>query len=94
MMVAQTIDTMLSHPDPLPNEAREPLEQAEQMNEAELIDILRNPAVVKTADGHYDDDAPAIWAWFAHGTDTGMTPFYSLADVRRAAGQVTKPEAA
>jgi hypothetical protein len=29
MMVAQTVDTMLSHPDPLPSESAEPPDQAD-----------------------------------------------------------------
>jgi hypothetical protein len=35
MMVAQTIDTMLSHPDPLPSEQMEQGEMGEQMEFAE-----------------------------------------------------------
>lgn len=50
-----------------------------RMGEA-LLDILRNPAVLKTPDG-YDDDTGTKWAWFAHGNDTSMEPFYSRAQV-------------
>jgi hypothetical protein len=47
-------------------------------------DILRNPSVLKTPGGDdYTHDTAAKWAWFAHGFDTGMKPFYSLAQVRQ-----------
>jgi hypothetical protein len=54
------------------------------MNER-IEEILRNPAVLKTPEGdEYTDETPAKWAWFAHGFDTGMEPFYSIDQLREA----------
>jgi hypothetical protein len=50
----------------------------------QIEEILRNPSVVKTAEGDYTDEAPVKWAWFAHGYDTGMEPFYSIEQLRAA----------
>jgi hypothetical protein len=58
------------------------------MNE-QIEEILRNPAVLKAADSEdYTDEAPAKWAWFAHGYDTGMVPFYSIEQLREAVRSV------
>jgi hypothetical protein len=53
------------------------------MNE-KVEEILRNPAVVKMPEGGYTDDSAHKWAWFAHGYDTGMEPFYSIEQLREA----------
>lgn len=45
---------------------------------------LPEPALLKTLDGEYTDEAPYKWAWFAHGHDTGMTPYFTLEQVRAA----------
>jgi hypothetical protein len=50
-----------------------------------IEELLRNPSVLKTAEGdEYTDDTAAKWAWFAHGYDTGMEPFYSIDQLREA----------
>lgn len=39
---------------------------------------LPEPELLKLPGGDgYDDAAPVKWAWFAHGYDTGMEPFFS-----------------
>jgi hypothetical protein len=40
---------------------------------------LPEPSLLKLPDDGegYSDEAPYIWAWFAHGYDTGMTPYFS-----------------
>lgn len=43
---------------------------------------LPEPALLKTLDGEYTDEAPCKWAWFAHGHDTGMTPYFTIEQVR------------
>lgn len=51
----------------------------------QIEQILRNPSVLKTPEGdEYTDDTSAKWAWFAHGYDTGMEPFYSIEQLREA----------
>jgi hypothetical protein len=50
--------------------------------------FFRDPKVVRTADGDYDDHPASLFAFTAHGFDTGMEPFYSadqLKDAMRAA---------
>jgi hypothetical protein len=50
-----------------------------------IDEILRNPSVLKTAEGDgYTDATATKWAWFAHGYDTGMEPFYSADQLREA----------
>ena len=50
-----------------------------------IEEILRNPSVLKTAEGDGYTDATAVkWAWFAHGYDTGMEPFYSAEQLKDA----------
>lgn len=52
---------------------------------AQIEEILRNPAVLKRPeDDSYTDETANKWAWFAHGYDTGMEPFYSIEQVREA----------
>jgi hypothetical protein len=53
------------------------------MNER-IEEILRNPSVLKTVDGDYTADTAYKWAWFAHGYDTGMEPFYSAEQLKDA----------
>jgi hypothetical protein len=54
------------------------------MNER-IEEILRNPSVLKTAEGDGYTDATAVkWAWFAHGYDTGMEPYYSAEQLKDA----------
>lgn len=44
---------------------------------------MPEPAVLKhPEDGEYDDDTAVKWAWFAHGYDTGMEPFFSAEQVK------------
>lgn len=60
----------------------------QNMNER-IEEILRNPSVLKTAEGDgYTDDTASKWAWFAHGYDTGMEPFYSIDQIRDAVRSV------
>ena len=64
---------------------------------AALRHMLANPALLKTQDGDYDDDAPAKWAWLAHGRDTGMEAFYSfdqIVEAIRLARELGKEETA
>lgn len=59
------------------------------MNE-QIEEILSNPSVLKTAEGdRFTDDAAYKWAWFAHGYDTGMEPFYSIDQLRAAIAAAT-----
>lgn len=44
---------------------------------------LPEPAWLKMPDGEsFDDDTATKWAWFAHGYDTGMEPFFSADQMR------------
>lgn len=45
---------------------------------------LPEPAWLKTSDDTYNDDTASKWAWFAHGYDTGMEPFFSAEQLRAA----------
>lgn len=61
------------------------------MNER-IEEILRNPSVLKTPEGDGYEDNPGVkWAWFAHGYDTGMEPFYSAEQLRDAVLSVGTP---
>jgi hypothetical protein len=59
------------------------------MSDNTLPDIgekyLRNPVLLQTPEGDdYTDETPAKWAWFSHGYDTGMEPFYSAGQLKEA----------
>lgn len=46
---------------------------------------LPEPAVVRLmGDEGFSDEAPYIWAWVAHGYDTGMEPYFSADQLRAA----------
>lgn len=50
--------------------------------------FFRDPKVVRNQDDEFDDHPAALFAFTAHGFDTGMDPFYSaeqLKDAMRAA---------
>jgi hypothetical protein len=56
---------------------------------APMPEELPEPALLKTPEGDdYTDDTAAKWAWFAHGYDTGMEPFYSADQMRELAHAV------
>ena len=46
--------------------------------------FFRDPKVVRTAEGEYDDCPAALFAFTAHGFDTGMEPFYSADQLKNA----------
>jgi hypothetical protein len=50
----------------------------------EQLPPLPEPALLKLPDGEFDDDVPVKWAWFAHGYDTGMEPYFTADQVREA----------
>lgn len=46
--------------------------------------VLRNPVLLEDPDGEFTDETGAKWAWFSHGYETGMTPYYSAEQVKNA----------
>jgi hypothetical protein len=61
-------------------------DSAPRAGEAGLQAIFREPALLKMAgeEWEFDDDTAVKWAWFSHGQHTGMTPYFSVQQLRAA----------